>query len=528
MNINESGAFYMENKTEIEFTRNRRCAQVFTESAAEYVLPDYNGDVRKILYTNAEVRPSGKFAGGDEVEYSGIVVYEMIYLDSENALTSVTFTSDYEYTVKCTGEKYRDSFAETTVSNYALRLIGPRKISAKASIVGEVRMIEAEQLGIDGDTFEGEESPEINVCPYRIRKSISSENLEREYAESVAKLDGAIADEVSVISASADAIVDEVILGDGEATIRGSLNLSAIIRNGDAPAYQREKVIGFEENVAFADVAEDMRFVPEIVVSSIVSTINAQEFGTEVVVSAVLDLSVIGETNESGELISDSYLKSCAVENKYEDFSYSELLTVAHSRESESGSVQRSEVDVQNIREILFLKGIPKIESETCADGKLEVSGEIKYNGIASVTEEDGTIGYVPLKFSLPFVRTLEIGGCDSLIHEVKTIAHNASATFDAAKLYVNCSVEVIATVCEEKHLKRLACSKQLLDQPYEKNNSRIIIYYPDREESLFSVAKKYRTTVAKIAADNSLTAEVLSHNGENDQMLNGKKLIIY
>ena len=53
----------MGNKTEIEFARNLKCAQIFTDTAAEYVLPDYNGDIRKILYTSADVRPSGKFSG---------------------------------------------------------------------------------------------------------------------------------------------------------------------------------------------------------------------------------------------------------------------------------------------------------------------------------------------------------------------------------------------------------------------------------------------------------------------------------
>ena len=105
--------------------------------------------------------------------------------------------------------------------------------------------------------------------------------------------------------------------------------------------------------------------------------------------------------------------------------------------------------------------------------------------------------------------------------------AHNASATFDAAKLYVNCSLEISAVTCAEKHVKRLASSKTLSDQPFEKDNSRIVVYYPDKGESLFSVAKKYRTTVNKIAADNSLTAEVIA-NMEDESSNSVKKLIIY
>ena len=86
----------METKTDVSFTRNIKCADVYTESQADYALPDYLGDVRKILFTEAALRPSGRFAGGDEVEFSGVVVYNVVYLDAENNLSSAEFTSDYD------------------------------------------------------------------------------------------------------------------------------------------------------------------------------------------------------------------------------------------------------------------------------------------------------------------------------------------------------------------------------------------------------------------------------------------------
>ena len=126
----------MEIKRNSEFTRNVKCSDVYTESVADYSLPDYLGDVRKILFTDAALRPSGRFAGGDEVEFSGVVVYNVVYLDADNNLSSVEFTSDYDYSVKCSAENYKDSISNTRVSNYAVRLMGPRKMSARASLVG--------------------------------------------------------------------------------------------------------------------------------------------------------------------------------------------------------------------------------------------------------------------------------------------------------------------------------------------------------------------------------------------------------
>jgi hypothetical protein len=45
-------------------------------------------------------------------------------------------------------------------------------------------------------------------------------------------------------------------------------------------------------------------------------------------------------------------------------------------------------------------------------------------------------------------------------------------------------------------------------EREYSKSSSEIRVYYPNSEETLFSVAKKYHTTSAKIAEDNGLTVE--------------------
>ena len=51
-----------------------------------------------------------------------------------------------------------------------------------------------------------------------------------------------------------------------------------------------------------------------------------------------------------------------------------------------------------------------------------------------------------------------------------------------------------------------------------------ITVYYPDAEESLFSIAKKFHTSVEQIAADNRLSVETASSEISS---LNVKRLLI-
>ena len=519
----------METNTNVDYLKSVRCADVYTESSTDYVLPDYLGDVRKILFTEAILRPSGRFAGGDEVEFSGIVVYNVIYLDNEGGLCSVDFTSDYDYSVKCSGENYNDSIADTRISNYAVRLVGPRKINAKASLVGSVNLCEKESLCASGDAFVGEYVPEINRGFAKVRVSKTSSVTEREYAESLATLDGAIADEVSVIHSYMDVMVDDVHQEESTACLRGKIRMCAVIKNNDEPAYCTEKTVAYEENIDFESIMPDMTLIPQISVTSLRTEINAEETGCNVVMSAIVEMCVVGEGNQSVSLVLDGYLKEMPTDNGYESFNYTTLSDAVTVRESHSAEISRSEIDSQQLREIVFLTSTPKVEAVEPCDNGVTVSGEIRYSGIASELSSD-KISYTGIKFSKPFSININLN-CqnDDKTHvDVEIHTQNASASVDDEKLYVSCSL-VCSAVATTDSCQEILSSMSCTDgKSYESDCAKITVYYPTPEDTLFSVAKRFRTSTLKVASDNDITEAVFSHDNPNGSLAGVKKLVIY
>ena len=519
----------MEIKTETGYTKNIKCADVYTESAAEYVLPDYLGDVRKILFTGAEARPSGRFAGAGEVEFSGIVVYTVVYLDAENDISSVEFTSEYDYAVKCSGEKYKDSLADTRVSNYQIRLIGPRKISAKSSLVGSARVCESDTLSVAGDALTFVDDVETATRTLNIRKTLISSSAEREYAEEIASLDGAICDEVRVIYSEAEAGVDSVSYENGEVCVKGKLRMSAVIKNGEEPAYLAEKVVGYEETIPFEDASEDMKLIPVNTVTSLKSSVNPEETGSSVVLSGIVEFSIIGEKNEAVEVIVDSYLKSCECDNSYEDFSYSSLSDVVTQRFSHNAELSRAEVDSDSLREVVFLSANPRVESVTSLEHGVKINGEVRYSGVASEIDADDKVSYVMLKFSSPFAVNvnLDCQNTDNLRFETKILASGAMASVDAENIYASSNLDVSVIAYEDKCERVLSSSIRLEDMPTASVGSRITVYYPMKNDTLFSVAKKYHTSPTAIAANNSLSEAVMA-SGDTLGLAGVKKLIIF
>lgn len=518
----------MDIKTEIEFTRNLKATEHHTECQTEYTLPDYNPDVRKILFTSAEVKPAGKFAGDEKIEFSGIIVYNLVYSDAENNISSTSFTSDYDYDVKYNPDSYKDAFTETRVSNFALRLTGPRKVSAKATLCSRVRICENESLRVSGNSFAEGAAPEVKTKTVRLRESTAAQSIEREYAESLARLDGAISDEVSVIHSFAEATCDEVSVDGESATIKGNLRLCAVLKNADAPAYPVEKTIPIEESLTFEKLGTGAAVIPELTVTSLKSSVNPNDDGCEVVLSAIVEMSAVSEANVELSLLTDAYTRTHATENTYEDFYYNELLSVSCEKMTHTAEISRYELDLGSLRELLFVSAVPRLESVTATPDGAVVRGEVRYSGVASELCDDGNVAYIPVKFSSEFEKNVNIN-CqtrDKMTFEASVDAGYATVSIDTEKLVFSSVLNVCVKAACEGKATRLASCETLSDMPFTRNSARVVVYYPDSSETLFAVAKKFHTTREKIALDNSLDASCLSGG---DESLGGvKKLFIY
>ena len=519
----------MEIKSDASFLKNTRCADVSTESQIDYTLPDYLGDVRGIVFSDATLRPSGRFAGGNEVEFSGIVVYRVIYLDSDGEVCSVEFTSDYDYSVKCSGESYNDSISDIRVASFSVRVTGPRRISAKANLIAGVRISETDSISVVGTALDGEGKPEVSISTKKIRLSRPSSVVEREFAESVARLDGSIADEVSVIYTGSEAHVESVEKSEDGVTLSGNMKMYSIIKNGSSPAYRAEKVVSFEENVPFDAMSEETYILPGCSVSSLRADVNADDDGCEVVMSAILEFSVVGEENQSIELTADAFFTDFPTDNGYQNFEYSTLLDVKEEKHTLSTELLREENELSDIREVLFLTATPRIEESMVEPDVIKLSGEVKYSGIAT-KQIDDKITYTGIKFSSPFEKNVNITcqNCDKISFETEIHATNASAVLDANKLYASCVLDIRVVVCEERCDSILSSMTKVSGEEYKTDVAKVSVYYPVKGESLFSVAKKFHASPTKIARDNGVTESAFMSDSFSEEITGVKKLIIY
>ncbi len=482
------------------------------ESSCEYVLPDYLGDVKKVLSSSAKVVPSGKFAADDALETAGIVQYDIIYLDSENKLSAASFSSDYDTTVD-TDDSYLDSYIRTSVSTYSIRLTGPRRISAKANVALDGVISCNDDISVSGSVFDGTYSPKLRYEKIKIERMKSADMLEREYAEEVMKLDGVNADEIEIVTNSAIVRITDAEAIDGGVVVRGVISFVSIIRVNSEPPFAITREIPFEETVEIEGAALGSSALADAYLSSVTSSANDTDGGASVVASIIMDISAIELNNEEIELATDSYLCERDTEESYDDFKYTEHHFSGKTELSSTIKMPVSDCVGEGFSEFLVLTAMFRAVELDNTESEMKIKAEAQFSGIACEINAENESNLIPVKFSFPMSFDVN-NNCqlkDGPALSVKLSPCLVDWSVDVDRLILKCRTDARIYSSVEQCRKRLICSEIVSEREYAPSLSRIRVYYPEAGEDLYSVAKKFHTTVEALASCNELAETVSS-----------------
>ena len=513
-------------ETEREYLCERGVNSLYSESTGDYTLPDYNTDVKRVIMTRAEALGAGCFVNGDDLEMTGVVNYEVIYLDADNELTSCSFSTDYAMAVKCHGDMNVGNEVNTRVGSYSVRLTGPRRFSVKAQLVSDVNITERDSLTVLGNTFD-EGEPEMKCGKIKIAHRAYSGTQEREYVEQLATVDGVIADDLTVIYSDAIPSVGATYK-EGGALLDGIIKVrSLIMRDGELPELYT-KDISFSEEVAIEGIGADMDISPDVKITSLKVSVDPTDDGVVILANPIVEYSASAIGNTEHSVILDCYLTDRAVINDYEDLSYREHLSAFRFCDNIEQSVTKTEAPAENIREILLPAASLKIEEITGSGENAKIKGIIRFSGVACEINEAGELGFASFKYDLPFEKNVN-SSChlpDGARFTCKGGVTDCAVRVTAETVELMAHVDFTVFACKEGRILRLS-SSSCADEPYPECGAVVVVYYPDSSETLFDVGRKFHTKTLGIAADNSLTEEVFAAEGASLSSLGVKKLII-
>lgn len=507
---------------------NKRLQKEF-ENSCEYLLPDYMGDVKKLLTSNAKAFCNGKFVGEDCVEISGSVEYDLLYVDAEGKLTPVSVASDFSESFEIDSEKYIDCAEESKILGVRVRVTGPRKILLKADMQTSLTVREEDCVGINLDSLSQNTNVEKCSAEVNFANSVFLKSGEREYAEIVERLEGDDFKDAEIISSSASTVVNSVSVSDGEVSIKGENIVSAIVSIGDSAPRLVKKAFPFEEVIVSEDIKSNMMAVADGCVGSVSVGIGSDGEGSALVANIISEYSVELMENTSATVITDAYTVDCDCKNSYKNSELSELVWAGTEKFSIDLRCEKTRENLKDLSQIISMCAQLRSVNVTETENECQFSGEIMLNGVGYETNVDGSQTYIPIKIQEEFREKVNVGCQISDKNKLECFlsVNDCEVECDAQILFVKCHVTAKIYVYNPKTVNVLtAC--EVIDSAVEgRAISKITVYYPKEGDRLFDVAKKYKTTSKKIAEDNLLTESALSSFDTANSLMGVKKLII-
>lgn len=499
------------------------------ESGCDYVLPDYMGDVKKLLVSRARAVPTGKFIGDESIEVSGIVEYELLYTDSEGKLTVINASSDYEESFRIESEAVSTIIDESYVVNPRVRVTGPRRISMKADVAVSILTVGEPSDAIEGDVFGTDHQPQISTrqIEYLSRRIINGE--EKEYTEIVTAIAGVLCDDVEIMSAFARSEINSQRVENGEARLQGEIIVTAMLRSEDEAPYSVKKIIPFEEIIASDEITAESKLACSSRVISTKLTVSDGEDGCSVIASIISDYTIQILENKTCEIISDAFLTANYTRNSYKTDKVKSLLAILSRKIQTVSEYSREELMLGEAKEVFYSFATVRTSEMKIEDDIASVVGEITVNGVACEFNVDGSVTYIPIKLAVPFAENLSVDCSvkDVCETEHSTLVSDVLCSLEEGKLIVTVKLSVNAALMKTQDVKRLVSCQIGEDRGQDANSCTVTVYYPKRGETLFEIAKKYGVTTARIAEKNSLSESALSSADAEDSLVGIKRLLI-
>ena len=457
------------------------------ESSGEFTLPDYMEPMQKVLRLSTKVLMPTVAQAGGQMQMQGSELHSLIYVGQSGEVCATVLPTDYRLTAP--GESAPEAFAvDLAETNTTYRLLGPRKISLRAKSAAQVRAYPTEDLspkiavGDHGDS----------VCclekSVRGRKRRYYDAIEVNVDERVDAPQGA-----KPVWCDATAAVTDIRVQDGNAEIRGDVYAKVLFANG-AHAEMIEKKIRFDTALPLAGDGASGAFAAAQVQSTEVS----EESGGYML-DAVVQLRVCAETTEEISLCTDVFSTFAPVETQTAKISAVEPLFLRQGVFSVTGSAPVG--TLADAVRILDTAGEAKIESTAFENGRIRVRG---HGEMQAIYETEN--GYGCGNFSLPFELSFDGAAGDDGACGADAEIVSARTRVDGDRLI--CDMEVAVTVFAERRREENAVVSVTLreDTPYEKAKHPLCIVYPKDGQSLWSLAKEYRTAPEEIQTENRLS----------------------
>ncbi len=470
------------------------------EQSEDFILPDYLPDIKKVVALFPYSSIKGRFMGSGTLEYEGEVSYRLLYIAEDHSLKSAQFASAFDE--KLGGEDFSEDCVDLIrplCLNPSVRLLNPRKVNIRSSNGADIkvfkrrcffptlygaRTLDDEQaLETQVQTVEG-----ANVLNLRENGLTLSEDISFEAAMPTAE---------ELVFATAALSVQDCRLLEGEAQIRGVAEVLCLFSAGTGDENREElltlrRSIPFSQTLKNENLHEGGKCFALLLPEGMEFRLREDEFGqkrvVEMDVTYLCDLSAFFEKQVA--LCLDAYSLEKETEKNEEKrqfFAPAAQLKGGFSV-NESATLDLPEEGGYTLF-CVFVE--PSLHlAEEGKNGRAVLEGECTLSLLLrdSAGAPDVRRTTLPLRFvtDLP----LPDEGAEA---QISAKASGVRCRLDKKVLSVDMEISYFGLLLGARTC-RAVDTLRILPEKRQKTGRRgsVILYYPEKDESLFGIAKKY------------------------------------
>ncbi len=482
------------------FTEEMFGETVFCDVSEEFSLPEYEPEIKKILRVTARVLPAGKYVGGGRAEFAGAVVYGIIYCGAEGEIASVSLSSDYEFAVPMAyAEREPAVYADTRADSVVCRPLGPRRLQMRTKLKSKVEVLCRSPLPEC-------ESPD-GAC---LLRSVRSAGKRMRFTGGEFDVAGEIKLKGKPIACDGSAYVTEIRAEKGSIRCRGEV--WARVTCVDGGICTVEKKIPFERHFE-ADVTgnESCRAIP------FCWSCECAGEGEDGEISAIVEVEAECAVNFPVPITEDAFVcgAQCTAERKKTELSFVRSCGMHKLNISGKRALSSEETGLSSVcapwYEVSFDQGAAQYDGT--------VSGSVTVHCILAGNGGEAA----PAKVEMPFKTVICEGGSGKTSRTLGAELSGLRLFSEGGALNAEGELSVSAMVTE-KTQDETVCSVKA-QKTEETGRSGITVIYPQRGDTLWSVAKQRRVCPEALCKMNGLD-EGLCADPNAQNSLSGVKCI--
>ncbi len=478
----------------------------------DVIVPDIKSDIREVLLAEANAVVTGENCQGDTVNIAGVASLKILYLPEEgNCPKCMDSKFDFKDSLTLPGAEGLSLCSRATVEHIEFSLINSRKMNVKIVVAISLRSYGQKQLNL---ITEGAEGSSLKLR----RKNISAYELT---ADSACEL--VVSDEIEIPAAKpcAEEIIKmdaRAVKGDckimaGKILLKGALSLRTLYQSaeGDGGVESMEHELPFSEMVDVAGLDEGSLCNVSYQVKEIYATLKENQKGEMRLVS--LDFVLRGEVRASKtrelSLVDDCYSTEGDVNVSRETITVDELLCEGTSHETLREILAIPE-NAPEVGAVYRLECQPKIQEVFIENERLIVKGKllafVLYGGVEAQEPMYSLVGEFDFDHSVPADGATEGAFCECDVTDQSV----SFVLTGASEIELRCSLELYCRAVK-KHQLEMVTGCEFSGEAETAEDRGLVIYFAQRGDSLWDIAKHYRTDMEKIMQINSLNQEVIS-----------------